>query len=301
MTAKNRHNHTSRNLLAIICLVFILGAVAFMIKNHSSKPSQLLKTEKTQSQQTAKNPKQVSEARKSNKTKVNWEKQDEAIKVPILMYHAIHVMDSSEAGSANLIVDPSTFESHIKALSEAGYYFLTPEEAYKALSKNVLPNGNKKIVWLTFDDGDADFVNAYNIMKQYGAHGTNNIITSYIDKDGFLTTDQIKEMKSDGMSFQSHTVNHPDLSATAEDTQGTELSESKRWLDQTLDQETVALAYPSGRYNDTTQSLAEQDGYKMAVTTNEGLASADNGFYTLNRVRILPTTTAEELLSTISW
>ena len=36
------------------------------------------------------------------------------------MYHAVHVMDPSEASNANLIVDPDLFEAQIKAfLSKA--------------------------------------------------------------------------------------------------------------------------------------------------------------------------------------
>ncbi|WP_019785315.1 polysaccharide deacetylase family protein [Streptococcus sobrinus] len=303
MTSRNqkpgRSSHTSRNLLAIIGLVFIIGAFAFMFKNHSFSPSQLLKSEKTS--QTSKKTNQGQTSQSDKKAKVDWKKQDETVKVPILMYHAIHVMDPSESASANLIVSPDTFESHIKALKEQGYYFLTPEEAYKVLSENVLPNGNKKIVWLTFDDGDADFVNAATIMKKHGAVGTNNVITSYADKDGFLTSDKIKELAKEGMSFQSHTVNHPDLSTQSDDSQNTEIGESKSWLDRLLGQDTIALAYPSGRYNDSSQKLAEKAGYKMAVTTNEGLASADNGLYALNRVRILPTTTADDLINTIAW
>ena len=89
-------------------------------------------------------------------SKIKWVKQDEPVKIPILMYHAIHVMDPSEAANAGLIVDPTTFESHLQALKEAGYYTLTPEEAYKALTENVLPE-NKKVVWLTFDDSLKDF------------------------------------------------------------------------------------------------------------------------------------------------
>lgn len=80
------------------------------------------------------------------------------------MYHAVHVMDPSEASNANLIIDPDLFEAQIKALSKAGYYFLTPEEAYKAFTENALPA--KKVVWLTFDDGNEDFYTiAYPILK----------------------------------------------------------------------------------------------------------------------------------------
>ena len=109
-----------------------------------------------------------------------------------------------------------------------------------------------------------------------------------------------KEMKDKGMSFEDHTVNHPDLSATAEDQQKIELKDSKSYLDKELSQTTTTVAYPSGRYSDATLQIAESLGYKMGLTTNNGLASLSNGLLTLNRVRVNPTTTAEDLLNEIA-
>ena len=42
---------------------------------------------------------------------------------------------------------------------------------------------------------------------------TNNVITGFTENgiEGYLTLDQMKEMQANGMSFQGHTVNHPDL------------------------------------------------------------------------------------------
>lgn len=49
-------------------------------------------------------------------------------------------------------------------MTEAGYYFLSPEEAYRALSSNELPA--EKVVWLTFDDSMIDFYRvAYQSLK----------------------------------------------------------------------------------------------------------------------------------------
>ena len=215
------------------------------------------------------------------------------------MYHAIHNMAPEEAGNANLIVAPDIFESHIKRLSDEGYYFLTPEEAYKALTQNSLPA--KKVIWLTFDDSLIDFYNiAFPILKKYKAKATNNVITSFTQEGraGNLTLKQMKEMKKEGMSFQSHTLTHPDLSASDQEMQAAELKQSKDYLDKELDQTTTAIAYPAGRYNDTTLNLANQ--YKLGVTTNEGLASANDGLLSLNRIRILPDTSADVLINTIS-
>ncbi|NQN47288.1 polysaccharide deacetylase family protein [Streptococcus suis] len=236
-------------------------------------------------------------------TEIIWEQQTEPIKLPILMYHAIHVMAPEEEANANLIVDPTTFESHLKALQDAGYYTLSPEEAYKVLTENVLPAG-KKVVWLTFDDSLWDFYSyAYPLLKQYQMKATNNVITGFTEygQAGHLTLDQIKEMQTAGLSFQGHTVNHPDLEYSSIEDQTNELTSSKAYLDSQLNQETIAIAYPGGRYSADTVALTEQAGYKLGVTTNNSLASASDGLLTLNRVRILPTTTAEGLLSEISY
>ncbi|HEL2718004.1 TPA: polysaccharide deacetylase family protein [Streptococcus suis] len=236
-------------------------------------------------------------------TEIIWEQQTEPIKLPILMYHAIHVMAPEEEANANLIVDPTTFESHLKALQDAGYYTLSPEEAYKVLTENVLPAG-KKVVWLTFDDSLWDFYSyAYPLLKQYQMKATNNVITGFTEygQAGYLTLDQIKEMQTAGLSFQAHTVNHPDLEYSSIEDQTNELTSSKAYLDSQLNQETIAIAYPGGRYSADTVALTEQAGYKLGVTTNNGLASASDGLLTLNRVRILPTTTAENLLAEIAY
>ena len=235
-----------------------------------------------------------------SKTTAKWKTYDDPVQIPILMYHAVHVMDPSEASNANLIVDPDLFEAQIKALAKAGYYFLTPEEAYKAFTENALPA--KKVVWLTFDDGNEDFYTiAYPILKKYKAKATNNVITGFVKKGnaGNLTVKQMKEMMAHGMSFQSHTVNHPDLSATDKATQKVELRDSIDFLENKLNTKVNTIAYPSGRYNQTTLDLAKKT-YKLGLTTNEGLASAKDGLLSLNRVRILPTTTAKGLLSEIA-
>lgn len=276
-------NRKKLNLLLLFLNLVLLGLLAVFMLNRPSQSGNSQKgTQTSQSTSTAK-----------------WKTYDEPVQIPILMYHAVHVMDPSEASNANLIVDPDLFEAQIKALLKAGYYFLTPEEAYKAFTENALPA--KKVVWLTFDDGNEDFYTiAYPILKKYKAKATNNVITGFVKKGnaGNLTVKQMKEMMAHGMSFQSHTVNHPDLSATDKATQKVELTDSIDFLENKLNTKVNTIAYPSGRYNQTTLDLAKKT-YKLGLTTNEGLASAKDGLLSLNRVRILPTTTAKGLLSEI--
>ncbi|HEM3941282.1 TPA: polysaccharide deacetylase family protein [Streptococcus suis] len=287
-------------LLGIALLVVTLLSIFLIFLKQPSKQQSDSKASTVET--TASSSVMTSESSEV-KTEIIWEQQTEPIKLPILMYHAIHVMAPEEEANANLIVDPTTFESHLKALQDAGYYTLSPEEAYKVLTENVLPAG-KKVVWLTFDDSLWDFYSyAYPLLKQYQMKATNNVITGFTEygQAGHLTLDQIKEMQTAGLSFQGHTVNHLDLEYSSIEDQTNELTSSKAYLDSQLNQETIAIAYPGGRYSADTVALTEQAGYKLGVTTNNGLASASDGLLTLNRVRILPTTTAEGLLSEISY
>ncbi|HEM3053350.1 polysaccharide deacetylase family protein [Streptococcus suis] len=287
-------------LLGIALLVVTLLSI-FLI--FLKQPSKQQSDSKASTVETTTTSSVITSESSEVQTEIIWEQQTEPIKLPILMYHAIHVMAPEEEANANLIVDPTTFESHLKALQDAGYYTLSPEEAYKVLTENVLPAG-KKVVWLTFDDSLWDFYSyAYPLLKQYQMKATNNVITGFTEygQAGHLTLDQIKEMQTAGLSFQGHTVNHPDLEYSSIEDQTNELTSSKAYLDSKLNQETIAIAYPGGRYSADTVALTEQAGYKLGVTTNNGLASASDGLLTLNRVRILPTTTAEGLLSEISY
>lgn len=276
-------------LLIASIIVIALTLTTYLNQNKTTSTSQVATSSSSKVTQTS-----------TTASSLTWEKQEQAVQIPILMYHAIHVMDPSETASANLIVAPDVFESHIKALVDQGYYFLTPEEAYKALTENSLPS--QKVVWITFDDGNADFyTQAYPILKKYGVKATNHIITGFVQegRTSNLTIEQMKEMKENGISFQSHTVNHPDLSTSDHQNQNTELQDSKTFLDQALNQDTIAIAYPAGRYNQETLQLS-QNYYQLATTTNEGLASIEDGLLSLDRIRILPSTTADNLLTTIT-
>lgn len=304
---KRSHRHRRQKKKPTVLIWFFLAfacviagvAIFFIAKpNHATKQAQdVIKQESTVIAVSSTSSSTTSQ----ESSEVDWVKQDTAIHFPILMYHAIHVMAPEESANANLIVDPTTFESHIQRLSNEGYYFLTPEEVHKVLTENVLPNGNQKIIWLTFDDSLWDFYdNAYPILQKYQVKATNNVITSTVGSQANLSLDEMLEMKNNGMSFQDHTVTHPDLSATDSSTQTTEMKDSKQYLDDSLNQDTIAIAYPAGRYSDTTLQIAENLDYKLGVTTNEGLASADNGPLSLNRIRILPTTTADSIMATIN-
>ncbi|MDA4896390.1 polysaccharide deacetylase family protein, partial [Streptomyces sp. MS2A] len=81
------------------------------------------------------------------------------------------------------------------------------------------------------------------------------------------------------MSIQSHTIQHVELNGLAPGQQLDEMTRSKALFDRMFSQNTVMLSYPVGRYYEDTLILAKQAGYQMAVTTEPGAASRDQGMY----------------------
>lgn len=214
---------------------------------------------------------------------IKWIESDTEIAFPILMYHSL-----AESEGNSLKIPPREFEEHMQWLKDNDYYTLTPEEAYIVLTENKKPA--EKIVWVTFDDGYLNnYTEGFPILKKLELKATINYITSKLGSDNYFNLDQMKEMnESEWVDIESHTVSHLDLN-TLEDTMiESELADAKKWLDTELNQDTMLLCYPAGRYDDRVINYAKTTGYKMAVTTEPGYARHSDGLFTLKRVRISP-------------
>lgn len=89
-----------------------------------------------------------------------------------------------------------------------------------------------------------------------------------------LTWDQVREMKSCGIDFGGHTVNHPFVSRLTRSQAEWEVSECKRRIEEELQQPVVHFAYPHGREQDFAEwskDVLTAAGYRTAVTTIWGL------------------------------
>jgi peptidoglycan/xylan/chitin deacetylase (PgdA/CDA1 family)/CelD/BcsL family acetyltransferase involved in cellulose biosynthesis len=96
-------------------------------------------------------------------------------------------------------------------------------------------------------------------------------ITSHSNRtDNMLTWDQVRLMKSAGITFGGHTVTHPFISKLSSDRILWEASECKRRIEEELQSPVDLFAYPNGREEDfgsANKHLIRNAGYKAAVTT----------------------------------
>ncbi len=266
-------------------LLIVEVALASFIFFNPFKAKEVVKNTATSSAiKTSSNPETTS----STKEKLKWIESDTEITFPILMYHSL-----TESEGNSLKIPPAEFKEHMKWLKDNGYYTLTPEEAYIVLTENKKPA--EKIVWITLDDGYLNnYTDGFPILKELETKATINYITSKLGSSNYFDLNQMKEMsQSKLINIESHTVSHLDLNTLEDDRITTELKDSKSWIDKELDQNTSLLCYPAGRYDERVKKIAEDVGYKMAVTTEPGYAKKSDGLFGLKRVRISPGYTGE--------
>lgn len=201
--------------------------------------------------------------------------------LPVLLYHSI----SNNKGS-KLFMPVEKFRQQMQYLKDNGYVTLTAEELL-AFYKDNAPIPEKSVL-ITLDDGYADnYTNGFPILKQFGFKATVFVITAAIDTDPKkLTSEQIKDMAANGISIESHTVNHDDLTGLSYDEQLAVLKSSKEQIEGLTGKTVFCLAYPYGKYNRTAVKAVEEAGYQMAFTINPGYAYQSDGLFTLRRIRI---------------
>lgn len=270
-----------------LCIVLFVEAIAlgyyFLQKNPNTPPTDVTHVSEQVIKKTTTETSTVDTSSSQDIDTSDWLASEDEIKFPILMYHSL-----TESEGNTLKVPPHEFKEHLTWLKEAGYYTLTPEEAYLVLTENKKPA--EKIVWVTLDDGYLNnYTEGFPILKELGSHATINYITSKLGSDSYFSLDNMKEMDaSSEVSIESHTVSHLDLNTLSDEQISSELKESKDWLESELDKTIAVLCYPAGRYDERVEHIAEETGYDIALTTEPGLASASDGLYALKRVRVEP-------------
>jgi len=204
-------------------------------------------------------------------------------KVMILNYHKIDDMNIS------LSVPPEDFDKQMKYLYDHGYHTISPDDLYNSLEGNAeLPENP---VLITFDDGYRDnYENAYPILQKYGFKGTIFVITSFLGVyPNYITWDMAREMDANGISIESHTVDHKSMTDLTDEQLRSELVDSKRKAEEELGHEVDYMAYPTGTYNLHIAQLVKEAGYKAAFTIKYGNVDKASNIYALERVPIFQT------------
>ncbi|MGA7731170.1 MAG: polysaccharide deacetylase family protein [Chloroflexia bacterium] len=209
---------------------------------------------------------------------------EDRVFVPILCYH--HIRDWEPADTEDdraYIVPPSLLEEQLMWLKENGYTGVTSEQVYEYVANGKpLP---PKPVMLSFDDNDDNqFISARPLLKQYGFTATFFVMTVTIDKENYMTSEQLKTLDEEGFDIQAHTWDHHVVTEyTTEEDWQTQIIEPKATLETLLGHPVPFFAYPFGIYDATAAQKLEEAGYKGAFRLREIMDDTVKPEYAIKR------------------
>lgn len=154
-----------------------------------------------------------------------------AVKGKILMFHNI---GATEACEFNISV--SEFEACLKRIIQKGVVRL---EEWKESSD---------FYAISIDDVPKSFYeNGFPLLKQYNVPFTLFVATELLNKEGYITVNQLTEMAACTLcTIGSHGINHGEYTLLSKEEKNRELSESSSWLSQLTGRSIEMYAFPYG-------------------------------------------------------
>lgn len=208
--------------------------------------------------------------------------------MPILYYHHIrHYNNPSDKTGEALSVTPEKFREQMRWLFDRHYVTITPEQLLQLFNGHLILPLGKKPAMVSFDDGyDNMLTEAYPILKEFNFTGLFFVCPGLLNKPGYLTTQQVKFLDKNGMSFGGHTMTHVDLKQADDATRLREIKGSKDELETLLGHAVISMAYPFGMFNDKTEGITRKVGYTISMSTLPGLTNNHEDWLALTRVRM---------------
>lgn len=142
-------------------------------------------------------------------------------------------------------------------------------------------------VAITFDDGLSDvYYIAYPFLKEHGIPFTIFVVNDFLDTEGYITTDQLKEMSNDSLvTIGAHGISHVVLTKLASEQKWIEIYESKIKLEELLNKQIHFFAYSHGQYDAESLEMVEKAGYKAAFGVDEFPVNFYSGNWTFHLPR----------------
>lgn len=219
--------------------------------------------------------------------------------VPVLCYHQLreHRPEDGEV-ARGMITPPAVLDAQLQALRDGGYTAVAAPALVDHLEFGTpLP---ERPVLLTFDDGSATHATvALPALQRLGFAGTFFPMTVVLDKPGWLTRDQVRELDRAGMTIGAHTWDHPRLDRLPADRWDAQLAAPAAELAGIVGHPVDLLAYPHGAWSPEAADRAAAAGYRAAFQL-AGAQDPDRPLLTVRRVMPPPTWDGGTLLARLA-
>ncbi|MGN1098630.1 MAG: polysaccharide deacetylase family protein [Clostridia bacterium] len=202
--------------------------------------------------------------------------------IVIYMYHSVRE-EPVNPDADELSVRPSEFEKQLEFFSSRKIKTIFADQL-KGLNEK-----HSRYAVLTFDDGYEDnYTEVFPLLKKYNCKATIFMIASKIDKEGYLSSEQIREMTESGLvSVQSHTVSHEPLALGDKEYEEVvyELGESKSIIEAVSGAPVDVVSMPNGSFDGVVIDIAKEY-YDVIFTGDSFRAYSPEDILDVHRVGI---------------
>lgn len=217
--------------------------------------------------------------------------------VVFLMYHELETagrpLCEEGAGYARYIVGAGDFKQHLSHLQSNGLRGVSVGEALKKDESDAVTNR----VCVTFDDGcETDLLFAAPALKEYGFDATFYVTVGHLDRRGYMSESQLRELSDAGFDIGSHSMTHCYLHDLSDARVREEVAGSKERLEQLTGRTVAHFSCPGGRWDARVARLAREAGYESVATSTVGVNTRASDPFKLSRVAVTRGTTADEVL-----
>ncbi|MEI7025949.1 polysaccharide deacetylase family protein [Paenibacillus sp. y28] len=200
------------------------------------------------------------------------------VRIPVLNYHSIAIDPGNPAA-----LTPDKLEAQLSYLAEEGYTTLTLQQFTDIMEDKQKPPA--KPVLLTFDDGYTDnYETAMPLIRKYDFHATLFMTPGWVDKPGYLSWEQVKEMQKAGWDVMPHGMSHPKLNQLNAERQAQEIIEARKLIEAQLGVTADIFCYPYGLYNKQTLAILKEQGFRYAFTIDQGFTDPGQQPLQLKRI-----------------
>lgn len=187
--------------------------------------------------------------------------------VPIFNYHGLADAFPVQMPfiATKFFLSASKFYSHLAHIRDNGFQAILLDTLRDRTAHAMHSSRN---VALTFDDGlMTDYEIGLRLLAELNMKATFFLNTATVGRVGYLDWAKVVEMQNLGMSIQSHSHRHLDLTVLSTSALDAELSESKKLLEDRLSTRVDFLAAPYGLLNHRVIERALEAGYRAVCST----------------------------------
>ncbi len=139
----------------------------------------------------------------------------------------------------------------------------------------------------SWDDGYALDLRVSNMLTRHGLTGTFYVCPTDQHEENLLTKEQLKTLSS-LHEIGAHTMHHPHLTQLSDEQVLQEMTDSKRWVEESTGNPCTMFCYPYGDCDERIVQLAKKSGFTGARTTQDLQNGLSDPFLMPTTLQVMP-------------